>query len=101
LEILMSRWQIARRSLIESEIVFLSAFISTRVTSRLPAGWKLITPRTRSLQAPLWLRGCLSYGGHFPSCRILKVKGSPDPSRKLWLLAHERSIGARNLDNFL
>src|SRR5438093_7946453 len=97
----MSRWQIARRSPIESEIVFLSAFISTRVTSRLPAGSKLITPRIRSLQAPLWLRGCLSYGGHFPSRRILKVKNSQDSFKKRWSPAHGLSIEAPNPDNFL
>src|SRR5207249_11148085 len=90
----MSRWQIARRSRIGSEIAFSSVFISTRTTSRSPLGWRLITPRIKSPQPPRRLRGCLFYGDHFPSRRILKVKGSQDSFKKRWSPAHGLSIEA-------
>ena len=50
--------------------------------------------------ASLCLRGCLFYGDHFPSRRILKVKGSPDSFKKRWSPVHGLSIGAHNPRQF-
>src|SRR5215469_17062493 len=97
----MSRWRIAQRSLIEPEVAFSLAFISTKITSQSLAEWRLTTPRIKLPQAPLWRRGCLFYGDRFPSRRILKAKGSLDSFRKHWWPGHEPLIGAHNPDNFL
>src|SRR5215469_11388275 len=97
----MSPWQTAQLLLIEPEVAFSLAFISTRTTSWLPVELRRTMPRIKSPRIPPFLRGFLSYGDHFPNRRIPKVKGSQDSFRKRWSPAHVQSIGAHNPHNFL
>ena len=61
---------------------FLSVFISTKITSRSPAAWKLIMLRIRSTQDLLSLRGCRFSRGRRPIRPSPKAKISPDLFKK-------------------